>query len=99
MERKGYHPIINPFFNASFGVDNHIYNTPTDLMHLFLCGLIKSVLQWTLIIIGEINHHVGDTNNKDYTYTHNKGLLIKDFGHFHTFLMFLIYIGILLEVV
>ena len=58
-ESKGYHPIMNLFFNASFGADNHIYNTPTDLMHLFLSGLIKYVLQWTLIIIAEISHHVG----------------------------------------
>jgi hypothetical protein len=33
LEDKGYHPINNPFFNAPFGDDNHIYNTPTDLMH------------------------------------------------------------------
>jgi len=40
---KGYHPVNNPFFKAPFGVTNHIYNTPTELMHLFSCGFIKSV--------------------------------------------------------
>jgi len=30
MEEKGYHPINNPFYNASFGVENGIYNTSTD---------------------------------------------------------------------
>ena len=43
LQEKGYHPINNPFFNAPFGKDNHIYNTPVDLMHTFLCGIIKSV--------------------------------------------------------
>ena len=40
LGKKGYHPITNPFFKAPFGVNNHVYNTPTDLMHLFSCGLI-----------------------------------------------------------
>jgi hypothetical protein len=81
LEQKGYHPMNNPFFNAPFGVENHIYNTPTDLMHLFLCGLIKSVLLWTLIIIGEISHHIDDNQS---TYTNNKGLFdqrLREFPH------------------
>jgi len=44
LGEKGYHPINNPFFNAPLDVDNHIYNTPVDLLHTFLCGIIKSVL-------------------------------------------------------
>jgi hypothetical protein len=74
LQEKGYHPINNPFFNAPFGKDNHIYNTPVDLMHTFLCGIIKSVLQWTLIIVGEIRlHH--DEKNKNYPFAFNQGLL------------------------
>jgi hypothetical protein len=82
LENEGYHPINNPFFNAPFGVDNHIYNTPTDLMHLFLSGLIKSVLQWTITIIGEIRHHVG--NNQLKPYANNQGLFdqrLRGFPH------------------
>jgi len=30
-------------YHAPYGVDNHIYNTPVDLMHTFLCGIIKSI--------------------------------------------------------
>ena len=71
LQDKGYNPINNPFFNAPFGVNNHIYNTPTDLMHLFSCGLIKSILQWTLVIIGEISHHQALDNSSPYA--NNKG--------------------------
>ena len=55
LERKGYHPINNPFFDAPFGFNNSICNSPTDLMHLFSAGLIKSVLLWTLAIIDAIS--------------------------------------------
>jgi hypothetical protein len=51
LRDKGYHPIVNPFFNAPFGENNHIYNTPTDLMHLFSSGLIKSVLTLLHLIV------------------------------------------------
>jgi hypothetical protein len=69
---KGYHPITNPFFKAPFGVNNHIYNTPTDLMHLFSCGLIKSILLWTLTIINEISSH--EATDKSTPFTNNTGL-------------------------
>jgi hypothetical protein len=55
LGNKGYHPINNPFFGAPFGSHNSIYNSPTDLMHLFSAGLIKSVLFWTLTIIDAIS--------------------------------------------
>ena len=42
-------------------------------MHTFLCGIIKSVLQWTLIIIGEIRLH--DDGNKTYPFALNQSLL------------------------
>ena len=72
LQDKGHHPIINPFFDAPFGIDNHIFNTPTDIMHLFSCGLIKSVLLWTLAIIGEIRtHKVGISS---FPYSNNSGL-------------------------
>ena len=73
LEEKGYHPINNPFFNAPFGNDNHIYNSPVDLMHTFLCGIIKSVLQWTLIIVGEIRLHVDVKQSTPLS--QNQGLL------------------------
>jgi len=71
LQEEGYHSINNPFFKASFGVNNHIYNTPTDVMHLFLCGLIKSVLLWTLTIINEINTHL--TIDKSVPLINNTG--------------------------
>ena len=55
LEKKGYHPITNPFLDAPFGSNNSIYNSPTDLMHLFSAGLIKSVLLWTMTIIDVIS--------------------------------------------
>jgi hypothetical protein len=75
LKDNGYHPIVNPFFEAPFGLNNHIYNSPTDVMHLFSCGLIKSVLLWTLTIIGEVQCHVVGGNNKPNPYTNSKGLL------------------------
>ena len=42
-------------------------------MHLFSCGLIKSVLLWTLTIIGEIQCHVAEIN-KTTPYMNSKGL-------------------------
>jgi hypothetical protein len=43
-------------------------------MHLFACGLIKSVLQWTLIIICEIRSH---SVQKEFPYATNTGLFDK----------------------
>ena len=83
LEEKGYHPISNPFFNAPFGVDNHIYNTPTDLMHLFLCGIIKSILQWTLIILSEMrHHHVVKEKENYFPYHNNQGLFDRRLREF-----------------
>ena len=81
LEDKGYHPIINPFSNAPFGENNHIYNTPTDVMHLFSCGIIKSVFLWTLTIIGEMGSH---KDGKSSPYANNRGLFdrrIKGFPY------------------
>jgi len=33
LREKGYKPITNSFLNATLGVNNHIYNTPTDMMN------------------------------------------------------------------
>ena len=70
LEKKGYLPINNPFFDAPFGPDNSIYNSPPDLMHLFSAGLIKSVLLWTLIIIDAISKYDGE----DYNFSQSTGL-------------------------
>ena len=82
LQVKGYHPICNPFFNAPFGYDNHIYKSPTDIMHLFACGLIKSVLQWTLIIICEIRSHSAVDNSNPFS--NNTGLFDKRLREFPT---------------
>jgi hypothetical protein len=81
LQEKGYHPINNPFFNAPFGVNNHIYNTPTDVMHLFSCGLIKSILLWTLTIINEISNYQV-IHDKSTPFANNTGLFdqrLKEF--------------------
>ena len=70
MQKKGYHPIYNPFFNAPFGPNNSIYNSPPDLMHLFSAGLIKSVLLWTMTIIDAVSKYEGT----DYNFSQNAGL-------------------------
>jgi hypothetical protein len=59
LEDKGYHPIINPFSNAPFGENNHIYNTPTDVMHLFSCdnntGSVDGLKLTNGFILGSLN--------------------------------------------
>ena len=70
MQKKGYHPIYNPFFDAPFGPNNSIYNSPPDLMHLFSAGLIKSVLLWTMTIIDAVSKYEGT----DYNFSQNAGL-------------------------
>jgi hypothetical protein len=80
LQEKGYHPIINPFFKAPFGDNNHIYNSPTDIMHLFACGLIKSVLLWTLTIICEIRSHANVDDSKPFA--NNTGLFDKRLREF-----------------
>jgi hypothetical protein len=79
LENKGYHPISNPFFNAPFGPNNSIYNSPPDLMHLYSAGLIKSVLLWTLTIIDAVSKYDGKDYNykydgKDYNFSQNAGI-------------------------
>jgi len=72
LQERGYLPIYNPFSNAHFGNDNHIYKSPTDVMHLYACGLI----QWALIIICEIRSHLA-ADNRTYSYSNNTGLFDK----------------------
>jgi len=45
-------------------------------MHLFACGLIKSVLLWTITIIWEIRSHLA-ADNRTYPYSNNTGLFDK----------------------
>jgi len=79
--RKGIPSNKQSFFNAPFGVDYHMYNTSEDLMHTFLCGIIKPVLQWTLIILLDISHHhVGE--NRFFPYKKIKAYLTNDLEHF-----------------
>jgi hypothetical protein len=70
VQKKGYHPIYNPFFDADFGPNNSIYNSPPDLLHCFCAGMIKSVLLWTLYIIDAVSKYDG----KDYNFSQNAGL-------------------------
>jgi len=67
VQKKGYHPIYNPFFDADFGPNNSIYNSPPDLLHCFCAGMIKSVLLRTLYIIDAVSKYDG----KDYNFSQN----------------------------
>ena len=54
-------------------------------MHLFLCGIIKSILQWTLIILSEMRHHhvVKEKEKLNYfPYHNNQGLFDRRLREF-----------------
>jgi len=56
LKFRNVHPHTNPFHFANMGYNNDIYKAnPPDLLHLFCAGLMKSLTQWTLTIILEIN--------------------------------------------
>jgi len=56
LQNQNVHPHSNPFHFVAMGHDNHIYKAnPPDLLHLFCAGLMKSLTQWILTIILEIN--------------------------------------------
>ena len=71
MQKKGYHRIYNPCFDADFGPNNSIYNSPPDLLHCFCAAMIKcELLWWTLYIIDAVSKYDG----KDYKFSQNAGL-------------------------
>jgi len=56
LKNQNIHPHENPFHYAPMGYDNHIYKAnPPDLLHLFCAGLMKSLTQWVLTIILQVN--------------------------------------------
>lgn len=56
LKDQNVHPYTNPFHFSPMGYDNDIYKAnPPDLLHLFCAGLMKSLTQWTLTIILEVN--------------------------------------------
>jgi len=56
LESQNIHPHENPFHYAPMGYDNHIFKAnPPDLLHLFCAGLMKSLTQWVLTIILQVN--------------------------------------------
>jgi len=56
LRNQNVHPHSNPFHFAAMGHDNHIYKAnPPDLLHLCCAGLMKSLTQWVLTILLEIN--------------------------------------------
>jgi len=56
LRNQNAHPHSNPFHFAAMGHDNDIYKAnPPDLLHLFCAGLMKSLTQWVLTILLEIN--------------------------------------------
>ena len=56
LQSQNVHPHENPFHHAPMGHDNHIFKAnPPDLLHLFCAGLMKSLTQWILTIILQVN--------------------------------------------
>lgn len=57
LKNQNVHPHVNPFHYCPLGgYDNNIYKAnPPDLLHLFCAGLMKSLTQWTLTIIMQVN--------------------------------------------
>lgn len=56
LKNLNVHCHENPFHYAPMGVNNNIFKAnPPDLLHLFCAGLMKSLTQWVLTIILQVN--------------------------------------------
>jgi len=56
LRAQNVHCHQNPFHYAAMGIDNNIFKAnPPDLLHLFCAGLMKSLTQWVLTIILQVN--------------------------------------------
>jgi hypothetical protein len=80
LKHQGIHPTINATFDVPMGyvaegIENDMYNTPPDLLHAFLCGLMKNVLLWTVSIVLTLSA-------KDRLYKQSKGVLDGRVGSF-----------------
>ena len=52
LKNQNIHPYINPFHNSAMGHMGNIFaGVPPDLLHLFCAGLMKSLVQWVMIIV------------------------------------------------
>ena len=56
LQKQNVHCHENPFHYAPMGHNNNIFKAnPPDLLHLFCAGLMKSLTQWVLTIIVQVN--------------------------------------------
>jgi Plavaka transposase len=55
LQSVSIHPLVNILHNMPMGVNNHIFNTPLDTLHVFAAGLIKSLVLWTLTVVVQLS--------------------------------------------
>ena len=83
LDHQSVHPVLNATFNVPMGFtdehnSNHLYNTPPDLLHTFMCGLMKNVLLWVVAIILRL----GVGRNGDLNFKNSRSLLDSRMGYF-----------------
>ena len=69
LDDKCIMPFVNAFHHSFMGCNNHCFNNPQDLFHLFCAGIAKSLVLWILTIV--------DSTSKtmDPTFHNSKGVL------------------------
>jgi hypothetical protein len=55
LQSVSIHPLVNVLHTMPMGVNNHIFNTPLDTLHVFAAGLIKSLVLWTLTVVVQLS--------------------------------------------
>lgn len=56
LRKQNVHAHENPFHHVAMGYSNNIFKAnPPDILHLFCAGLMKSLTQWVLTIILQVN--------------------------------------------
>jgi Plavaka transposase len=68
LDEFGIHPFIHPFHYTPMGVNNSLYKTPYDLLHVFCCGIFKTIMFAIVIIIDRLSL------SSDGRWVHVKGL-------------------------
>ena len=69
LDNRCIMPFVNAFHHAFMGYNNHCFNNPQDLFHLFCAGIAKSLVLWILSVVDSISTTV------DRTFRNIKGVL------------------------
>lgn len=51
------HPLVSPFDESIMGTDNSIFNSPCDILHVMLSGIVKSTVIWSLLIVQALSRY------------------------------------------